>query len=122
MDITAIPILPCRDLDETVAFYGSLGFVLEFEQTEPDVYAILRLEEAEIHFFGYPGLDPAESYAGCYLRVSDADALYGAWSLRGLPSQGFPRLGPIADRPWGLREFHLLDPNGSLIRIGHILE
>lgn len=122
MDLTAIPILPCRDLDETLSFYVSLGFVLEFEQIEPDVYAILRLEDAEIHFFGHPALDPAASIAGCYLRVSDADGVYGWWSPLGLPSQGIPRLDPIADRPWGMREFALIDPNGNLVRVGHIIE
>jgi catechol 2,3-dioxygenase-like lactoylglutathione lyase family enzyme len=122
MDVTTIPILPCRDLDELLLFYGPLGFVLEFEQTEPDVYAILRLEEAEIHFFGYPGVDPATSIAGCYVRVSDADALYAAWSRLGLPAKGIPRLDAIADKPWGLREFAVVDPAGNLIRVGHILE
>ena len=122
MDVTTIPILPCRNLDETLLFYGALGFVLEFEQTEPDVYAILQLEGAEIHFFGHPGVDPATSHAGCYVRVSDADAIYARWSQLGLPTQGIPRLDAIADKPWGLRELAVVDPSGNLIRVGHILE
>lgn len=122
MDITTIPILPCRHLDETLLFYGSLGFSLHFEQTVPDVYAILQLEGAEIHFFGFPDVDPATSSAGCYIRVSDADALYARWSSLGLPTRGIPRLDVISDKPWGMREFAVVDPNGSLIRVGQILE
>jgi uncharacterized glyoxalase superfamily protein PhnB len=25
---------------------------------------------------------------------------------------------PLAERPWGMREFAVIDPNGSLLRIG----
>jgi hypothetical protein len=27
----------------------------------------------------------------------------------------------IEDKPWGMREFALVDPNGNLIRVGHDL-
>jgi catechol 2,3-dioxygenase-like lactoylglutathione lyase family enzyme len=122
MELMTIPVLPCGDLDDTLVFYGSLGFFLEYEQTEPDVYVIVQLEGAEIHFFGYEAVDPASSHAGCYLRVSDADALHARWSRLGLPPEGIPRLSVIADMPWGMRELHLVDPSGNRVRVGHILE
>lgn len=115
----AIPILPTRDLQETIAFYTRLGFEVGYQQTRPDVYLILSSGDIVLHFFGFPDLDPGQSYAGCYLKLADADAVYREWQKAGLPSTGFPRLTTIEDRPWGMREFHLLDPNGTLIRIGH---
>ena len=119
---TAIPVLPCRNLDETVAFYGRLGFELIFEQEEPDPYAILGWGEVELHFFGHDGLDPATSVARCYLRVDDADVVYRSWRTLDLPAAGLPRIAEIADRPWGMREFEVLDPDGNCVRVGHILE
>jgi catechol 2,3-dioxygenase-like lactoylglutathione lyase family enzyme len=122
MRATAIPILPCRNVDETVAFYGLLGFELLFEQPAPDPYAIVGWGDVELHFFSHPGLDPAGSIAGCYLRVADADRVHASWRSLGLPVAGIPRLSEIADRPWGLREFQVVDPNGNLVRVGHVLE
>lgn len=119
---TAIPVLPCRNLDETVAFYGRLGFELVFEQEEPDPYAILGWGEVEIHVFGRAELEPGTTLAGCYLRVDDADVIYRSWRALDLPATGLPRISEIADRPWGMREFEILDPDGNRVRVGHILE
>ena len=122
MDVTAIPVLPSRDLDETVAFWGLLGFELVFEQEQPDPYAILAWRDAELHFHGRPGGDPATDGARCYLRVPDADVVHRSWSTLGLAAAGIPRLSAIVDQPWGMREFEVVDPNGNLVRVGHILE
>jgi len=118
----AIPVLPCRDLDETLAFYGGLGFSLDFEQLEPTTYAIVSFGEAELHFFGHPAFDPASVIAGGYLRVENADAVYRTWSGLGLPASGSPSLGAIVDRVSGMREFELVDPNGNRLRVGHRIE
>lgn len=114
----AIPILPCRSLDETLAFYEKLGFTTDLRQERPAVYAIVRRGSLELHFFGFPEIDPFASYAGCYLRVEDVDPLFAELSVLGLPKQGIPRIDALADRPWGMREFAIVDPNGTLLRIG----
>lgn len=111
----AIPTLPTLDLDETLGFYARLGFGVAFRQTEPDVYAIVRRDEIEIHFWGCSDRHVAEN-SGCYVRVEDAQALFD--EFRG---KGIERLGAIDDRPWGMREFHVIDPSGNLLRIGHAL-
>jgi catechol 2,3-dioxygenase-like lactoylglutathione lyase family enzyme len=114
----AIPILPARSLDETIAFYARFGFAVGFRQDQPSPYAILGRGMVELHFFGFPALRPAESYAGCYLRVTDVDKLHRDWSAVGLPAEGIPRLTAVRDEPWGMREFTLIDPNGNLVRVG----
>jgi catechol 2,3-dioxygenase-like lactoylglutathione lyase family enzyme len=119
---TAIPILPCRDLDATLAFYGVLGFTLDFEQLEPSPYAIVSFADAELHFFAAPELDARGALAAAYLRVTDADAVHRVWSQLGLPAQGAPSLSEIADREWGMREFALVDPSGNRLRVGSRLE
>ena len=31
------------------------------------------------------------------------------------------RIDELADMPWGMREFHLWDPHGNLLRIGQVI-
>jgi uncharacterized glyoxalase superfamily protein PhnB len=50
--------------------------------------------------------------------VPDVETWYEAAKGLGLPGAGIPRLVPLQDRPWGMREFAVIDPNGSLLRIG----
>jgi catechol 2,3-dioxygenase-like lactoylglutathione lyase family enzyme len=115
---TAIPTLPSRDFDVTVAFYTSLGFS---ELRRWDDYLIVVRDALELHFFVDESVDWATTNAGCYLRVPDAPGLWDAWAGAGVPlsHRGAPRLqGPPWDTEYGLREFALVDPDGSLIRVG----
>lgn len=119
----AIPVLPARDLDETVAFWGHLGFELRFEQESggpeaPGPYLIFARDEVELHF-------AVEADAGrggaAYVVVDDADELHARWSRLALPAAGAPSLGAIVDRASGMRDFELVDPTGSRVRFGHPL-
>ena len=118
MTALAIPTLPCKDLDQTLEFYAQLGFRAVFVQREPDTYAIVLRGTAEIHFFGLIELEPEFSNAGCYIRVKDVDQWYDDFCKADLPQQGIPRISPVHPMPWDMREFHLIDPNGNLLRIG----
>lgn len=115
------PILPARSLAETRAFYEHLGFTTVgwWPQTFGG-YAILARGDLELHFFAFPDLAPHDSYAQCYWRVADVDALHAEFSRLGLPADGIPRLTALEDKPWGTREFALVDPNGTLARIGQL--
>ena len=115
-DDKAIPILPSRDLAATVAFYRRLGF--EGGVHSHGDYAILTRGTAELHFFTHRELKPAESHAGCYIRVADVDSIYRDFAAAGLPGQGIPRLDRLEDKPWGLREFALATPDGHRITCG----
>ncbi len=117
-EVTTAPILPTRDPDATARFYAALGFALRLRA---DDYLILRGHGIELHFFGFPGLDPAASYAGAFVRHPDPDALHAVFAGARLPAAGIPRLTPPEDKPWGVREFALIDPDGSLLRVGRAL-
>jgi hypothetical protein len=75
----------------------------------------------ELHFFTHRELVPIESTAGCYIRVLDVDSIYTACSANGLPKSGIPRMEQLENKPWGLREFAIVDPDGNLLRIGQII-
>lgn len=117
-EATIAPILPSRDLDATVAFYGPLGFSIAARHDPPEAYLILRRGGIELHFFTHPANDPAASLAGAYIRLQHVDPLYEEFArvIHWSPPQ--PRLHAPADKPWGMREFAMIDPDGSLLRFG----
>ncbi|MFS8403834.1 VOC family protein [Xanthomonas campestris pv. campestris] len=115
-----IPILPSRSIAQTLTFYRALGFAGEAHPHDAG-YAILRRGDVELHFFAHPDLDPAACYAGCYLRVTDVDGVYAAMRAAALPAQGIPRIDPVGDKPWGMREFAIVDESGNLLRIGQVI-
>ena len=115
----AIPILPARNLGETRRFYEGLGFrATGWWPVEFGGYAILRRGDLSMHFFAYEELSPSTNYAQCYWRVQNVDALHAECHAADLPSAGIPRLEGVADKPWGMREFAIVDPNGNLVRVG----
>ncbi|HZR96244.1 MAG TPA: VOC family protein [Gaiellaceae bacterium] len=117
---TAVPILPARDLRETLAFYERLGF--ENRGADPEVwdYLIIGRGGAELHFFPKPDVDPLTTDFSCYIRVPDAGALHREWEAVGVPADAATgsRLMPPCDADYGMREFALVDPSGNLVRVG----
>jgi catechol 2,3-dioxygenase-like lactoylglutathione lyase family enzyme len=112
------PILPARDIKATEGFWSRLGFETDYIDDE---YLLMKRDGAEVHFFHHPALDPAQNDHGAYLRPADVNALDAEWSALGLPATGIPRLMRAEDKPWGMRELALIDPNGSLMRAGQEL-
>ncbi len=115
----AIPVLPSRSLNDTLAFFRRLGFDGRIHSHGD--YAILTRGTVELHFFTHRELRPTESSAGCYIRVADVASIYGASASAELPRKGIPRQDALEDKPWGMREFAIVDPDGNLIRIGQTL-
>jgi catechol 2,3-dioxygenase-like lactoylglutathione lyase family enzyme len=105
----SIPILASLDLAETLQFYREqLGFE---GQTFGD-YAILRRDAMELHFWlAQDRIHP--EHTACYIRGGQVPALHAEFAARGVP-----RLSAFEVRPWGMREFHLIDPHGNLLRFG----
>jgi catechol 2,3-dioxygenase-like lactoylglutathione lyase family enzyme len=113
MNERAVPILPSRDLRESLGFYATLGFENRGAPPEEWNYMILGRGSIELHLIGEPN-SFAEWTAptSCHLAVADADALHSEWTGAGV----------TVDAPWttdyGMREFTLLDPSGNLLRVG----
>jgi catechol 2,3-dioxygenase-like lactoylglutathione lyase family enzyme len=116
----AIPILPSRSIENTRDFYRQLGFCGKVWDG-PYFYAILTRGSVELHFFTLPGLVPAESSAGCYIRVQNVDGIFDVFAKADLPKEGIPRMDHLENKPWGMREFAVVDPDGNLIRIGQTI-
>ncbi|WP_205511490.1 hypothetical protein [Longitalea arenae] len=124
----AIPLLPCMSINQTEEFYTALGAVVTYKQKVPNNYIAFNIWDMELHFFTLKQ-EPDANYSGCYLVVTEIDAIYEACraSLRTLygkiPLKGYPRLNPLKDMPaYGVRQFIIVDPNGNYIRVGQRIQ
>lgn len=112
--LTAInPKLPMRDKSTTKNYYlNNLNFK---EIGNYDDYLIVGKDKIEIHFFMFKELDPKENYGGVYIRTDDIDKLYQ--SLLNSKTSIHPN-GNLVIKPWGQKEFALLDPDNNLLTFG----
>ncbi len=114
-----IAILPCNDLDASEAFYNRLGF------RRPDREAPAKGEEATYRILsdgkgGHLHLtDAIEGWLirgrnpfGLYFYAEDVDALAAEFAAE-LVNGTEPE-----DKPWGMYEFSLSDPDETLVRVG----
>jgi catechol 2,3-dioxygenase-like lactoylglutathione lyase family enzyme len=107
------PVLGVRDLDRALRRYRKLGFSAR-AYDGPDRYGFVERDGVELHLSESPQHDRARDGAEIYLYVSDADALYAAWSSAGVKG----RFIPPHDTPYGLREFAYVDRDGTAHRVG----
>lgn len=115
----ACPILPSRAFDVTQTFYARLGFDTWYKD---DGYLLMNRDKVELHFFSKPEHTPETCDHGVYVRPQDVDALSESIAELGLPADGaFPRFRPAEDKPWGMREATLWDPDGNLMRVGKVI-
>lgn len=107
----AVAIVPARDMDVSEAFYRRLGFDVVSDYGD---YRILEDGRGgHLHLNATPGW-PArieDNALGLYLYVEDVDA--AADRVRELIIGAGPE-----NKPWGIYEFAVSDPNGALVRIG----
>ncbi|MEV6122576.1 VOC family protein [Streptomyces sp. NPDC052077] len=124
MSETTIPILPCRTIQPVLDFYTTLGFTVTFRQQSPNPYAVVERGGIQLHFFALKRYEPTESHSTCYVLTDDVDGLHDAFRARlkeaygRIPTRGLPRIGPLRDTSYGMRQFLVTDPGGNCLRIG----
>jgi catechol 2,3-dioxygenase-like lactoylglutathione lyase family enzyme len=109
----AVPTLPMRDVRETRAFYEALGFICAHENPPPDSFLSMVRDGAMLQFFPVH-VDPHASTHTFQIFVDDLDKTYAAFKAAGVGN-----VLPIERKPWGVTEFALVDPNGTLMRIAY---
>ena len=109
------PKLPMRDKAITREYYiNKLGFQ-ENGNADYEGYLMLYKDKIEIHFFEFKALDPKENYGQVYIRTDDIDGFYQSLLDKKIPIH--PN-GPLQAKPWGMKEFSLLDPDHNLLTFG----
>lgn len=112
--LTAInPKLPMRDKSATKAYYiDGLGFT---EISDYGDYLLIGKDNIEIHFFLFKELDPKENYGQVYIRTDEIDVLYRSLVDANIAIHAN---GALQAKPWGQKEFSLLDPDNNLLTFG----
>src|SRR5690242_1635825 len=120
------PIFPVRDLEASEAFYGRLGFAT---RRHDDGYGYAERDRVRIHLRLSPELDPFANLCSAYVDAPAVDELHAEWLGCGLwlvrtitpelaaeARERWARGEPVGrmseaveDKPWGVREFALLD-------------
>jgi len=109
------PKLPMRDKAVTKDYYlNQLGFEV-FGSADHEGYLMVQKDRIQIHFFEFKELDPKENYGQVYIRTDDIDRLYQ--SLLDKKVSIHPN-GHLQTKPWGQKEFSLLDPDHNLLTFG----
>ena len=110
-----------EDIERSAAFYRDvLGFTREYES---DGYVAMRRGSAVFGIGLARNLPPGHHLrrrdgdrngvgVEIVLEVDDVEA-----ALAAVERAGYPVLTPLAARPWGSRDFRLLDPDGYYLRI-----
>ncbi len=105
-----------RDAKITKAFYLDQ---LKFDHvTDYGDYLILEKDKIELHFFLFKDLDPKENYGQIYIRTDDITSLHQSfidYNVNIHPN------GQLQTKPWGQKEFSLLDPDHNLLTFGQSL-
>ncbi len=111
-------VLAVHDVRLSARFYVE---VLGFEVVlEPEGWIFVQKDNCMIMLGECPD-DMHPSELGChsyfaYLCVDDVDA----WHER-VRRAGVEPLSPVADKPWGMREFALKSPDGHRITLGQTI-
>lgn len=115
-------VLPCADLDDAVRFYGALGFTTTFRQRRPNPYAVVALDDIQIHLTGIEGFDPTASYGSVIVTADELERLQEAFraGLRAefgrVPAAGIPRLLPLRRKAGTATGFSIVDAGGNWLR------
>jgi predicted enzyme related to lactoylglutathione lyase len=110
------------DVERSASFYARvLGFVREHESSG---YVAMRRGEVRIgiggaadlaahHYFDAPSLRGRKGIGvELVIEVEDVES-----ACRMVMAASHPVLAPLQDRPWGLRDFRIADPDGYYLRI-----
>ncbi|MGB5700516.1 bleomycin resistance protein [Muriicola sp.] len=113
------PKLPMRNKNLTRDFYvNQLGFK-ELGSASYQHYLMMHKETIEIHFFEFKDINPKENYGQVYIRTDNIDALYQSFLDQNVAIH--PN-GPLEIKPWGQKEFSLLDPDNNLLTFGQRIQ
>ena len=109
------PKLPMRNKAITRDFYiNKLGFH-EFGMADFDGYLMVQKDNIQIHFFEFKEIDPKENYGQVYIRTDTIDDWYQMVLDKKI---NMSEAGHLQIKPWGQKEFSMLDPDNNLLTFG----
>jgi hypothetical protein len=105
--IAAIPKLASLDVERSMSFFERLGFQRLHSSPE---YGVARRDNVSVHFWlCHDPRIPTET--GCRISVEGIDDLFDSYDKLGVIHPN----GRLESKPWGTREFSILDTDGNLV-------
>lgn len=112
MLVSVCPKLPMRDKSVTKDYYiNKLGFQ---EVSDYGNYFIFKKDGIELHFFEFKELNISENYGQVYIRTKSIEKIYQTF----LNKEVIHPNGHLEKKPWGQKEFSVLDPDNNLLIFG----
>lgn len=109
------PMLAVASMQESISFYTEiLGFTVQMETPE---YSLIVRDGSTLHLMKAADehvMDCVRGHTQIYIEVSDAESL---WDGIKMYKETYP-IRDLFDQSYGMREFHIEDPNGCLVFIG----
>ncbi len=102
-----VAVLPAADIQAAITFYTELGFTATF--TVGDYAGVVR-DGVELHLFGCTEKHIAE-WTSCRIAVGGIESLYDDYAAKKVVHPN----GTLTVKPWGTKEFAILDPSGVCI-------
>ena len=109
------PVFPVSDIPAALAFYcESLGFDLGWAWGDPPTHANVCRGSIDICLTLNTAIDrDVERHAGCAsIGLKGVDAYFAELQGRNVTC------GELADRPYGMRDFAVIDPSGNRLSFG----
>jgi catechol 2,3-dioxygenase-like lactoylglutathione lyase family enzyme len=120
-DMTAIEVkafVPSKDFALSKRFYQDLGFNLGWSSDE---LAYLHHGNSSFLLQNFYVKEHADNFM-MHLLVESVEAWWGHVQDNGLAVKYGVKVDPPEDRPWGIRDFVVVDPTGVLWRIGQTIK
>lgn len=106
---SAIPVLPSLNIERSLEFYSSKLGCSEV-QNYSNEYGVVARDGIAIHFWSCNDPEIPKS-ASCRVKVQGVDELYDELRVHGIVHEK----GALADKPWGVKEFAVVDCDGNLL-------
>jgi catechol 2,3-dioxygenase-like lactoylglutathione lyase family enzyme len=110
--VEAKAFVPAKDFALSKRFYEDLGFEIAWSS---DDLAYVRHGNASFLLQNFK--EPSDNFM-MHLLVEDVEAWWSHVPAVGLAAKYGVKVEPPEDRPWGIRDFVVVDPNSVLWRIG----
>ncbi|MGX5857641.1 hypothetical protein ACWKW6_28545 [Dyadobacter jiangsuensis] len=120
---TTVPVLPCKAIGETLAFWENLGFAITYRQDRPYQYGVVERNGHQLHFVRVKGAEAG--YTGCLIMVHNVEQTHADFSralktkLGKVPNTGIPRISRL--RP-GQSRFTITDVSENAVIVIQIGE
>ena len=106
-----VPNIPSNCVEASVAFYKDyLGFRVAMDMGW--IVTVVSPSNPTAQISLVQGESPTSLNMSLSIEVDDVDALHAS-----AISRGYDVVYPLTEEPWGVRRFHVKDPNGVTINV-----